>query len=242
MKFLIISDIHGNSDALESILAEPEVQECREIWCLGDVAGYGPEPGKCFNILRDRNALFIPGNHDLYFAGKFRSDFFSSEASAALILTASKVGQDFRQLMGFLPVKVRRKGFTLVHGSLINPPTDYILTAEDAYANFKLLKGKGIIYGHTHKQGFFVNQNGVILWSRPKSGESVTYRNRKILFNPGSVGQPRDGDPRAAWAVLNSRTKEVFFYRTSYDIEAYQKKMRDIDASEFLISRVAKGL
>ncbi|MBB6480514.1 metallophosphoesterase family protein [Spirochaeta isovalerica] len=242
MKVLLLSDVHGNSEALEAVLVEPEARECREIWFLGDLAGYGPEPEICYSMLKKRKALIVPGNHDLYFGGRMSSDFFSAEAARALILTNPRVGKEFREVMKHSPLKKRRKGYTLVHGSLINPSSDYILNADDALQNFRLLKGHGLLYGHTHRQGCFLYDRGEILWLRPSSGEVLSFRGKKILINPGSAGQPRDGDPRAPWAVLDTRAKQITFYRSEYDVAAYQRKMQEIGASDFLLSRVEKGL
>ncbi|MBN2659364.1 MAG: metallophosphoesterase family protein [Spirochaetales bacterium] len=242
MKVLLLSDIHGNSVALEAVLAEPEARACREIWVLGDLAGYGPEPDRCYSMLRDRKALLIPGNHDLYYGGKMRSDFFSAEAARALVLSNPRVSKEFREVMKHSPLKKRRKGYTLVHGSLLNPSSDYILTADDALRNFRLLKGHGLLFGHTHRQGCFTYDRGDILWTSPRPGEVFSFRGKKALINPGSAGQPRDGDPRAAWAVLDTAARTITFYRSEYDIPAYQEKMKDMGASDFLLTRVEKGL
>jgi len=242
LKVLLLSDIHGNGDALDALLAEPEARECRKIWFLGDLAGYGPEPELCYNMLKERKALLIPGNHDLYFGGRMSRDFFSAEAGRALLLTNSRVSDEFRGQMKRSPVKIRRKGFTLVHGSLTNPAADYILTPDDALKNFRLLKGRGLLYGHTHRQGCFLYERGDINWISPRAGETIVFRGKKALINPGSAGQPRDGDSRAAWAVLDTSAGSVTFYRSEYDISYYQSKMRDMGASDFLLSRVEKGL
>lgn len=242
MKVLLISDIHGNCDALEAVLAERDVKECKETWSLGDLGGYGPEADRCFQILMDRKSLLLAGNHDLYYGGRLNRDLFSAEALKALVVSGQNIGTAFRDAMKNLSTGTRRKGYDLVHGSLINPDSDYILTEGDAFKNFRILKSKAALFGHTHRQGAYVYDEGKVSWFVPPEGGILSFRGRKALINPGSVGQPRDGDPRAAWAILDTRKKEVSFRRTSYDISSYQKKMRDIGASDFLISRVEKGI
>lgn len=242
MKVLLLSDIHGNSDALEAVLAESDAQVCKETWSLGDLGGYGPDADRCFQILIERKSLLLAGNHDLYYGGRLDRDLFSPEALKALLVSGQNIGTKFRNTMKELSTSSRRKGYDLVHGSLINPDSDYILTESDAFKNFRVLKTKAALFGHTHRQGSFLYDEGKVSWIAPAEGEILSFRGKKALINPGSVGQPRDGDPRAAWAVLDTRRKEVIFHRTAYDISSYQKKMRDIGASDFLISRVETGI
>lgn len=237
-----MSDIHGNGDALDAVLAQREAAACREIWFLGDLGGYGPETERCYRKLLSRQALIIPGNHDLYYGRRMSGEFFSSEAMLALIVSGQDLSTDYRELMKHLPDTAVRKGFTLVHGSLLNPASDYIHTLDDARKNFARLKGRYALFGHTHRPGAFISHKGEISWITPGDGEVLSLRGKKALINPGSVGQPRDGDPRASWAVLDAAKKEVQYFRTTYDIQSYQGKMVGMGASEFLIARVEKGI
>ena len=242
MKVLVLSDIHGNLEALKAVLNDAEKMKPKEIWFLGDLSGYGPEPEKCFQLLKSYKIVFIPGNHDLYFAGQLSRDAFSTEALTALILTGSMLHRDFIQLIKDLPLKQQRKGVTLVHGSPVNPATDYILHIDEAEIAFKKFKGRCCLFGHTHHQGYFFKTAGNIRWYKPELVESVQYGTGRILINPGSVGQPRDRDPRAAWAILDTGKKEVQFFRSDYNIEKTQEKMRALGSSDFLINRLEKGI
>lgn len=241
MKVVLLSDIHGNYDALEAVLADAEESDYKEIWTLGDLGGYGPEGDTCFHRLMAEGALLIPGNHDYYYAGKIKSELFTDEALKALLTAGQKLSSPYRELMKTLPDWASRKGCTLVHGSLTDPIRHYILSLEEAQENFNLLKGSVLLFGHTHKQGCFVQEYDQIFWSKGEEEQTLSWKKKRILINPGSVGQPRDGDPRASWAILDLRKKEVQFKRTSYDIPSYQKKMRELGATEFLINRVEKG-
>jgi len=242
LKVLILSDIHGNLDAFEAVLADAGNISWKELWFLGDLSGYGPETNKCFKLLKSLKSVIIPGNHDLYYANRLSRNLFSSEALQALVLSGNSVDKDFIDIMKAIPLTLIRKGITLVHGSLINPETEYILYEDDAINNLKVLKGKCALFGHTHQQGCFIEDRNELHWIKPETGQIVNYRKKRILINPGSVGQPRDRDPRAAWAVLDTKLKEVQFFRTAYDIAAVQNKMKQMGSSEFLIKRLEKGM
>lgn len=242
MKVLLLSDVHGNLDALESVLSESEKYKWKELWFLGDLAGYGPEPDKCYDLLKSYNLVFIPGNHDLYLAGKLERNRYSMEALRALIITGPLLKKDFRDVISALPLHQKRKGITLVHGSPKNPSTDYILCEENARDSFDLFRGSCCLFGHTHRQGYFIKSpSGNTSWHKPEPGNILQYKGSRILLNPGSVGQPRDYDPRASWAILDTGKKEVQFFRTPYDIEKTQNKMKAIGLSEFLIRRLERG-
>lgn len=242
MKVLVLSDVHGNLDALESVLLQAQLSNWQEIWFLGDLGGYGPQPDECFQLLKSHKIVFLPGNHDLYYAGVLSRNVFSREALQALLLTRSKIRKEYIDIMKAIPVIQRRKGITLVHGSLVDPKTDYIINIDDAEKNFKILKGNCCLFGHTHIQGCFIQENKITTWFRPSSNDLIKYKGKKILINPGSVGQPRDKDPRAAWAILDTSKKEVQFFRTEYIIENVQNKMRKMGSSEFLINRLETGV
>ncbi|MDA3811974.1 MAG: metallophosphoesterase family protein [Spirochaetaceae bacterium] len=241
MKVLVLSDVHGNFEALESVIKESRQFNWKELWFLGDISGYGPEPDKCFRLLSTFKLVFIPGNHDLYYAGRLSRDFFSREALGALILTGSKIKADFKQILKEIPVIQKRRGITLVHGSVMNPEREYILFEDDARRNFDSFKGSCCLFGHTHRQGFFVKEEDEIRWVKPEIGEIVSYKKNRLLVNPGSVGQPRDKDPRAGWAILDTTKKELQFFRTEYNIEETVKKMKALGSSDYLLRRLETG-
>lgn len=242
MKVLLLSDIHGNFDALESVLADAERESWKELWFLGDLGGYGPETDKCFQLLNSLNPVLIPGNHDLYYANRLSRSLFSREALTALVLSGASVPKGYIEVMKSIPVMQRRKGITLVHGSLINPEIDYILHVDDARENLKILKGRCALFGHTHRQGYFIESDDDVSWVKPEAGQLSNFRKKRILINPGSVGQPRDCDPRASWAIMDTSKKEVQFFRTAYNISSVQQKMKKMGSSDFLIERLEKGI
>lgn len=242
MKALILSDIHGNYDALEAVLAEACTIPWKELWFLGDLGGYGPETEKCFQLIKTYKTVLIPGNHDLYYAGRLKRSQFSREALQALVISGASVSKEFIETMKSIPLRQTRKGISLVHGSFINPEIDYIIQESDAVKNFKILKGKCGLFGHTHRQGCFLQEDNEVSWIKPEEGKAVDFRKKRILINPGSIGQPRDHDPRSAWAIVDTSKQEVRFYRTKYDILSVQNKMKALGSSEFLIERLEKGM
>ncbi len=242
MKVLILADIHGNLNALEAVLEASKIYKWKELWCLGDLGGYGPEPEKCFNLLRSEKAVIVPGNHDLYLAGRMKGSFFSLEAHKSLIYSRSCLSRETVNILKILPEKQKRRGITLVHGSPRNPSSEYILNKEDAIKNFSSFNGFCCLFGHTHIQEYYRLTVSGLEQGSAVEGESVKYKQSRILINPGSVGQPRDGNNKAAWAIIDTGKKEVIFNRTEYDIKGTQEKMRAADSSEYLINRLEKGI
>ncbi len=242
MKILVLSDIHGNLEALNAVLENSSSENWEEIWFLGDLAGYGPEPEACYQTLKKQNTLFIPGNHDLYLCGRMPGKFFSNESRKALIMSHSLVSGEFLKHMKELPVFQERKGFLLVHGSVEDPTRDYILGEPDALRNFKAATKKWILFGHSHIQEYYQLSRRNLSSGSAGSGQVLSFKRSKVLINPGSIGQPRDGDPEAAWGILDMKKKEFTFHRTPYDFRKTQEKMRTAGFSDFLIDRLAKGI
>lgn len=242
MNVLVLSDIHGNLEALESVLEAASRFDWKEIWFLGDLCGYGPDPEACYQRLIQEKHIFIPGNHDLYLCGRMKGDFFSTESRKALILSRSLISGTLVNHMKELPPSVEKKGFLLVHGSPGEPSRSYILTRDDALRNFKVASKKWILFGHSHIQESYSLQKRVLCSSRAENGDVISLKGSKVLINPGSVGQPRDNNPKAAWGILDTGKKEFTFYRTTYDYAKTQTKMRDLGFSDFLIERIARGV
>ena len=241
MIVLVLSDIHGNYQALQAVLKEARRIKWKELWFLGDIVGYGPQPEECYQTLIRHNTVFLPGNHDLYMTGQLSGSYFSDEALRALVMSRGRIKKKNLALIKTLPPWQIRKGVTLVHGSPENPSTDYILSNESALRNFSAFKGKCCLYGHSHIQEYYSLCGTDLIRKKPAPGDSVSYKKCRILANPGSVGQPRDRDPRAAWCILETRKKDITFFRTPYDIAATQEIMRAQGASDFLINRLEKG-
>ncbi len=242
MKVLVLADIHGNLNALQAVLSSSLKYNWKELWFLGDLGGYGPEPEECFKLLKTYKTSFISGNHDLFLADRMSGNFFSNEAFRSLALSRSLVSDEFLEYLHDLPEKKIRKGVTLVHGSPIGPSNDYILGNNDALRNFSHFRGFCCLFGHTHIQKYYLLTPQGLKSGNPESGDMVNFDQNRILVNPGSVGQPRDGDPRAGWCIFDTGKKEIFFHRTEYDINETQQKMREIGSSDFLVNRLEKGI
>ena len=140
-----------------------------------------------------------------------------------------------------LEPRLERKGVTLVHGSPVDPVSNYLLNINEAEESFKHFRGSSCLFGHTHVQGGVLKSGDGIRWFKPALGEVIDYSKKRILINPGSVGQPRDRDPRAAWALFDRRKKEVQFFRSQYNIQDTQEKMQNLGSSDFLIQRIQRG-
>jgi len=242
LNVLVLSDIHGNLEALQAVLEEASAYSWKEIWFLGDLTGYGPDPDGCYNLLSSYPLIMISGNHDLYLAGKLSRDYFSGEALRALILTRSFLSIPLQQRLELLPPRNERKRISLVHGSPENPSREYILSESDALRNFSGFRGDCCLFGHSHLQEYYLLTRKELEWKRPEPGETVSWKRSRILINPGSVGQPRDRDPRAAWCLLDTGKKTAVFYRTPYNYALTQEKMRNRGFSDFLINRLAEGI
>ncbi|WP_168203518.1 metallophosphoesterase family protein [Oceanispirochaeta crateris] len=242
MKILVLSDIHGNLEALQAVLKEAKDLDWKEIWFLGDLCGYGPQPDACFDLLMQHTITFIPGNHDLYICGRMKGDHFSNESRKALIISRSFISDKLVKLLKELPAYQIKKGIELVHASPEGPSKIYILNEMDALKNFRISRKKCVLFGHTHIQEYYRLEKSNVISCRGETGQKISFKKSKILINPGSVGQPRDGDPRAAWGILDLKHKEFTFYRTPYEYEVTQEKMKKAGFSDFLIDRIAKGV
>lgn len=226
---------------MEAVLNAASAENWKELWFLGDLCGYGPDPEKCYRRLLAEKYIFIPGNHDLYLCGRLKGDFFSKEARRALITSRSLISGEMETHMKMLPAYRERKGFLLVHGSPLEPSRDYILGEDKAADCFRKASKKWTLFGHSHVQEYYSSRKGIISSSRTADGDRVSLKGKKMLINPGSAGQPRDGNPEAAWGILDTGSREFTFRRTPYDIALTQSKMRAAGFSDFLIERLSRG-
>lgn len=241
MRALVLSDIHANSTALEAILAaEPKIDQ---IWCLGDVVGYGPDPNQCVNRLRGLpNLTCIIGNHDAAVSGKIPLETFNPEARTSIRWTRAALSAENITWLGALPESIVHANVTLVHGSPRNPVWEYLLDPATAALAFDYFTTDICFVGHTHLPVAF-NQNSVgkpALWEVPTVGEA--YRPiRKTILNPGSAGQPRDRDPRAAYGIFDSQTRLWHLCRVAYNIREVQERIRSSPLPSRLAVRLAEG-
>lgn len=236
----VISDVHANIPALEAVLADLRSGGVECIVCCGDVVGYGPWPREAIARLRDVDALCIQGNHDAASIGAFPSDHFNSDARLAIDWTRSALGEDDLQFLADLEQLHIGDEFVLVHGSLRGPLWEYMRDAFVARESFPLLKRSIGLFGHSHIQGGFVRFGehvGAIAPDRP----IAIVPGRQYLINPGSVGQPRDGDPRAAYAIVDLARDSVSFRRVAYDIKPVMQQIEHVGLPRWFGERLEAG-
>jgi diadenosine tetraphosphatase ApaH/serine/threonine PP2A family protein phosphatase len=219
----VISDIHANLPALEAVLEATDAAGVEEVWCLGDVVGYGAEPDACADLVRERCSLCLVGNHDLAVLGGLDITSFSEAAAEAVAWTRENVAERTLELLRELEPAGLRDGVALFHASPRDPVWEYVLSAEQADACFDVQPERIALIGHSHVSLFFVRPDagseGEIRGAQASDDTLLDLGAGSWLVNPGSVGQPRDGDPRAAWLELDTGAPSARFHRVSYDVE-----------------------
>jgi predicted phosphodiesterase len=241
VRYAILSDIHSNLTALEAVLADLEKRgNADEIWCLGDTVGYGPDPHECLEIVLKRCKLCVAGNHDLATIGKLDTSNFNQNAARATHWTNSQLGEVEISFLAGLPLKIEKYGFTLVHGSPRAPVLEYIISIQEAEENLAYFTTDFCLIGHTHATQFFECRE-TCTCIRPGPGTSLKLTDHRYYINPGGVGQPRDGDPRASYALYDSETLTMVFHRVIYDVSAVQNRMRKAGLPLRLIERLSFG-
>lgn len=234
----IISDIHGNLEAFEAVLKDIEGLGIEEIYCAGDIVGYGANPNECVEIVRDRKIPCVAGNHDYAAIGKMSLQYFNPVAKKAIEWTSRVLKAENIKFLNELPLSMHIKENLLVHAIPSNPASfDYILTLGDAIREFMFFKEKMCFFGHSHHPVIFIERegrHGIVFEEEVEIREDVRY-----LVNVGSVGQPRDGDPRACYCVLKEKRIEI--RRVSYPIETAQRKILDAGLHPYLAQRLAVG-
>jgi diadenosine tetraphosphatase ApaH/serine/threonine PP2A family protein phosphatase len=239
VRIAVLSDIHGNLPALEAVLAALSPYDA--VWQLGDVVGYGPEPDAVVARLRELGATGVRGNHDAAALGELSTAIFNSEARAAVLWTASIIRPETRDWLSALPETAIEGDYTLAHGSPRDPLWEYVLTTPTARANLAVLTTRSALIGHTHLPLVFREDDGLVETIAPSDGSQLTLDERRALLNPGSVGQPRDGDPRASGAILDTDTGTMSWQRVPYDIAVVQERMRRVGLPKRLIDRLDHG-
>ncbi len=225
MKILVFSDIHANLTALETVLAD--AGDMDGYWCLGDLVGYGPDPNQVIKCVRQLpNLVCILGNHDAATIKKIEIEAFNEEAQQTISWTQKTISKENMDFLKSLPAIIETENFTLTHGSPRHPIWEYILDTRTATQNFDYFDNPFCLIGHTHIPViYFLSDEGSLAnLILPNSHTKVTLSPRSIL-NPGSIGQPRDHDPRAAYAILDTEELLFEFHRVPYDIPSVQKRM-----------------
>ena len=242
LRILILSDIHSNLEALRAVFEDAETRGgFEEIWSVGDIVGYGPDPGACLELLLGYEFLSVVGNHDLAAVGKLSTAEFNSQARMAAEWTAAQLTPDHAQYLSALPKVMRRGDFTLVHGSLREPIWEYLVSIPSAMETFRLLESRFCLVGHSHIP--FICREGEVLCSFEDfpEGQAVKLGEERMIINPGGLGQPRDGDRRPSYAIYDSIEQSLYRHRVNYEIAATQKKMRVAELPEGLITRLDFG-
>jgi diadenosine tetraphosphatase ApaH/serine/threonine PP2A family protein phosphatase len=244
MSYAIIADIHANLAALTAVLDDIEKRGgVTEVWCLGDMVGYGPDPGECLKLLRQKVQVSVAGDGDWAVAGKLNLSAIDPDAAATCHWTTEQLSPEDIAYLGNLPQVVERGDFTLVHGSPREPIWEYLLSVSSAKENFACFKSRYCLVGHSHLPSVFrQTESGDAAFSPFLDYVGLILGRSRLIINPGSVGQPRDGDPRASYAILDSETNMARLCRVSYDIELTQFRMKQHNLPVRLISRLSQGL
>jgi predicted phosphodiesterase len=227
MRIAVIADIHANLEALQAVLGRIAELTVDEIVCLGDIVGYNANPNECVEIMREKKITCVLGNHDAVVARLDKPETFNILAWRAVLWTRDVLAEENRQFLVDLPRERQVCDFFLFHG-YIHDTIRYLLSKDDAADNFRLLAGMpGALqlgfFGHTHIGMAFIEHQGGIV--RDLSSDLSLSPGKRYLINPGSVGQPRDDDPRASFLVYDSDQRIVLFFRVAYDIKACQDKI-----------------
>lgn len=243
MRIVLVSDIHSNAAALEAVRAALPAYD--ELWCLGDTIGYGPEPNECVDQMRALARHVLTGNHDLASLGLVSLVDFNALARSANLWNNEQLKPEQRAFMQDLPahLPLPQEQVTLAHASPRDPIWEYILDPQTARANLSHFDTQLCFVGHTHvPMVFALHGSGEIEFRRGTPGEIVQLApESRYIINPGSVGQPRDGDPRAAYAVWDTEARTLRFNRVQYDIVATQRKMQAAGLPELLAERLSFG-
>jgi predicted phosphodiesterase len=236
----VISDVHANWHALEAVLEEVDREEPDELWCLGDLVGYGPRPNPCCAAVERRAALCLAGNHDLGVLGAIDLAEFTGDAVVAARWTRGVLAGGSRSFLESLGSYGARDGVELFHASPRDPVWEYVLSAEAARAAFELTEAPLVLVGHSHVP-LAITLEEVLGGGLAPGGTEVELGDRRCLLNPGSVGQPRDGDPRAAFAVYNPDEGSLLLRRVVYPVEVAQRRILAAGLPASLANRLAIG-
>jgi diadenosine tetraphosphatase ApaH/serine/threonine PP2A family protein phosphatase len=237
----VISDVHANWHALEAVLEEVDREEPDELWCLGDLVGYGPRPNPCCAAVERRAALCLAGNHDLGVLGTIELAEFAGDAAVAARWTRGVLAGGSRSFLESLSPSGTRERVELFHASPRDPVWEYVLTAEAARAAFELTEAPLVLVGHSHVP-LAITLDEVLDGGLASGGTDVELGPGRRLLNPGSVGQPRDGDPRAAWLLLDFDAGVASFRRVEYPVEHTQVEIGERGLPDALAQRLAHGI
>jgi predicted phosphodiesterase len=254
MRLAILSDIHANLPALEAVLGDIDGAGVAELWCLGDVVGYGAQPDECTELVADRCALSLVGNHDLAVLGELDISSFSPAAAAAVRWTRETAREGTLDFLRKLEPADENRDVALYHASPRDPVWEYVLWPDQAAECIAVQAARVSLIGHSHVALFFVmgedrrpasartaEPEEAARGAQAGSGTRLDLSEGRWLVNPGSVGQPRDGDPRAAWLELDTDSWEATYHRVEYEIDRAAEAIEATDLPEHLARRLYVG-
>jgi diadenosine tetraphosphatase ApaH/serine/threonine PP2A family protein phosphatase len=241
MRVAVISDIHANLHALEAVVEAIEAESPHTIWCLGDLVGYGPMPNECCAWAAERTQICLAGNHDLGALDELDLGDFSPDAAWAAHWTRDELTPDARAFLESLDSSAESEGVAMFHASPRDPVWEYVLSWEAARDAIRDSGRDVTLVGHSHVPLAIVDGRGAI-GGHAADGTEVDLIAGRWLLNPGSVGQPRDADPRAAWLLLDLEAKHASFRRVAYDVERTQAEIRKRGLPDALAERLSYGV
>ncbi len=240
MRYAIFSDIHSNLQALETVAAAYAKEKIDQYFCVGDIVGYAANPIECIKIIRELNPIIIAGNHDFASVGLMDIKYFNPFAKQAVLWTEAALGEDEKSFLGNLPLIFDNKDFSMVHGTLENPKGfDYLSDKYAAKKTFDLMKNNLLFVGHTHIPGIFIEEKGRIYYSNTEKTNLSS--GKRYIVNVGSVGQPRDGNPKASFCIFDSDNQSLEIRRAEYDIEEAQRRIIESGLPSYLADRLLLG-
>lgn len=240
MRYGIFSDVHSNMEALESVVGFYKNENIDRFIFLGDIIGYGAQPRPVTTLLNSLNPLCIAGNHDWGVCDRLNLDYFNEYAKIAIVWTREKLTKEQIQRLYLLPLIYEEADFICVHSSLIEPEQfHYITDKYDAALNLAVLNKRICFIGHSHRQEFYYRKDNEIIYGHEDKVD--IYPSRKYIVNVGSVGQPRDKDPRSCCCIYDTEDNTVSFRRIKYDIKAAADKILDAGLPHLLASRLYAG-
>jgi predicted phosphodiesterase len=242
MVYGVISDIHANLEACEAVLADLAGVDI--YLCVGDTVGYGPDPAACLERVRRLPGLVaVAGNHDLAAAGQYDLSWFNAQARAAIEWTSRQLTAEQKEYLSASPLTAQVEQAILVHGSLPDH-MEYLTTVEDAATCFDAMPGALCLVGHTHVAEVYQRGDSSQFCEHaplPTGGEIALEPGLRHIVNPGAVGQPRDGNSQASYAVWDTEAGSIEVRRVAYDIASVQKKMRQCGLPSYLVNRLSRG-
>ena len=238
MRVAVVSDIHGNLAALDAVLEAVDARAPEALWCLGDLVGYGARPNECCAAVRERAAVCLAGNHDLAVRGTIDLLDFSGDAGVAARWTRTVLDAENLDFLNGLDTQGRADGVELYHGSARDPVWEYVLSDDVAADTFARTEAPVLLVGHSHV-ALHASSRG--RGGLAPAGTRLELNGARHLLNPGSVGQPRDGDPRAAWLDLDLGARTATYERVQYDVARAQAEIREAGLPEPLARRLESG-